>query len=76
MEKKRALSNSRFQNQGWSSVSYTYTVNGDKVGGWIELNPTQLAGLYEPGVDVVEKLLEYSKYQDAKDYLKKFALQK
>mgnify|MGYP003341532617 CR=1 FL=1 len=76
MNKKRALSNSRFMNQGWSSVTYTYTINGDKAGGFVELSPNQLAGLYEPGVDVVERLLEYSEYQDAKNYLKKFALQK
>ena len=72
MNKKRALSNSRFMNQGYGSI--TYTVRGD--GGFVELSPNQLAGLYEPGVDVIEKLLEYSEYQDAKNYLKKFALQK
>lgn len=72
MNKKRALSNSRFQNQGYGSI--TYTVNGS--GGFIELSSDQLAGLYEPGVDVIEKLLDYSEYQDAKNYLKKFALQK
>ena len=74
MNKKRALSNSRFLNQPYSSISYTYTVKGN--GGFVELSPNQLAGLYEPGVDVVERLLEYSEYQDAKNYLKKFALQK
>ena len=65
MEKKRALSNSRFMNQGWSSVTYTYTLKPDS-GGFIELNPKQLASLYEPGVDIIEQLLEYSDYEDAK----------
>ena len=65
MNKKRALSNSRFMNQPYSSISYTYTVNGDS-GGFIELSPSQLAGLYVPGVDIIEKLLEYSNYEDAK----------
>ena len=61
MNKKRALSNSRFMNQPY----YTYTVKGDS-SGFIELSPSQLAGLYEPGVDIIEKLLEYSTYEDAK----------
>ena len=65
MNKKRALSNSRFMNQPYSSISYTYTVKGDS-SGFIELSPSQLAGLYEPGVDIIEKLLEYSNYEDAK----------
>lgn len=72
MNKKRALSNSRFMNQGYSSI--TYTVKGGD--SFIELSSDQLAGLYEPGVDVIEKLLEYSEFQEAKNYLKKFALQK
>ena len=65
MNKKRALSNSRFLNQPYSSISYTYTVTGDSAG-FVELNSKQLASLYEPGVDIIEKLLEYSDYEDAK----------
>jgi len=65
MNKKRALSNSRFLNQPYSGISYTYTVNGDAAG-FIQLNSKQLASLYEPGVDIIEKLLEYSDYEDAK----------
>ena len=72
MNKKRALSNSRFQNQGYGSITYTFGSND----GFIELSSSQLASLYEPGVDVIEQLLEYSEFQDAKNYLKKFALQK
>jgi len=49
------------------SVSYTYTLPKDS--GFIELNPKQLASLYEPGVDVVEKLLEYSEYKEAKELI-------
>ena len=51
----------------YSSISYTYTLPKDY--GFIELNPAQLASLYEPGVDVVEKLLEYSEYKDAKELI-------
>ena len=68
MNKKRALSNSRFLNQPYSGISYTYTVNGDAAG-FIQLNSKQLASLYEPGVDVVEKLLEYSDMREAKELI-------
>ena len=51
----------------YSSISYTYTLPKDS--GFIELNPEQLASLYEPGVDTVEKLLEYSEYKDAKELI-------
>lgn len=51
----------------YSSISYTYTLPKDS--GFIELSPKQLAGLYEPGVDIVEKLLEYSDYKDAKELI-------
>ena len=51
----------------YSSISYTYTLPKDS--GFIELNPQQLASLYEPGVDIVEKLLEYSEYKDAKELI-------
>jgi hypothetical protein len=51
----------------YSSISYTYTVPNNSA--FIELNPNQLASLYEPGVDVVEKLLEYSEYKEAKELI-------
>ena len=51
----------------YSSISYTYTLPKDS--GFIELNPQKLASLYEPGVDIVEKLLEYSDYKDAKELI-------
>jgi len=51
----------------YSSVSYTYTLPANS--GFIELSPTQLAGLYEPGVDIVEKLLEYSEFKEAKELI-------
>lgn len=51
----------------YGSVSYTYTLPKDS--GFIELSPNQLASLYEPGVDIVEKLLEFSDYKDAKELI-------
>ena len=51
----------------YSSISYTYTVPDNST--FIELNANQLASLYEPGVDIVEKLLEYSDYKDAKELI-------
>jgi hypothetical protein len=51
----------------YSSISYTYTVPNNSA--FIELSPNQLASLYEPGVDVVEKLLEYSEYKEAKELI-------
>ncbi len=53
----------------YGSVSYTYTLPKDS--GFIELSPHQLASLYEPGVDVVEKLLEYSQYKEAKELIER-----
>lgn len=47
----------------YSSISYTYTVPDN--GGFIEITPTQLAGLYEPHTDIIEKLLEYSDMKEA-----------
>jgi hypothetical protein len=51
----------------YSSISYTYTLPKDS--GFIELSPKQFTSLYEPGVDIVEKLLEYSDYKDAKELI-------
>jgi hypothetical protein len=51
----------------YGSISYTYTVPKDS--GFIELSGKQLASLYEPGVDIVEKLLEYSEYKEAKELI-------
>ena len=56
----------------YGSISYTYTLPANS--GFIELSPKQLAGLYEPGVDVVEKLLEYSQYQEANELIAKIKL--
>jgi len=53
-------------------ISYTYTL--PKNTGFIELSPKMLAGLYEPNVDIVEKLLEYSEYKDANDIISKIKL--
>ena len=56
----------------YSSISYTYTLPANS--GFIELSPKQLAGLYEPNVDIVEKLLEYAEYKDANDIISKIKL--
>jgi hypothetical protein len=53
----------------YSSISYTYTVPPDS--GFISITPQQLAGLYEPHTDIVEKLLEYSDMQEAKDLIER-----
>lgn len=56
----------------YGKISYTYTVSDNS--GFIELSPHQLAGLYAPNVDVVEKLLEYSQYKEANDLISKIKL--
>ena len=53
----------------YSSISYTYTLPPNS--GFIELNAHQLASLYEPNVDIVEKLLEFSDYKDAKELIER-----
>jgi hypothetical protein len=53
----------------YSSISYTYTLPPNS--GFIELNTHQLASLYEPNVDIVEKLLEYSMMQEAKELIER-----
>jgi len=53
----------------YSSITYTYTLPPNS--GFIELNAHQLASLYEPNVDIVEKLLEYSTMQEAKDLIER-----
>lgn len=47
----------------YSSISYTYTAPANSC--FIEITPTQLAGLYEPHTDIIEKLLEYSDMKEA-----------
>lgn len=54
----------------YSSITYTVPTNS----AFIQLSPVQLAGLYEPNVDIVEKLLEYSKYQEANEIISKIKL--
>jgi len=54
----------------YSSITYTVPTNS----AFIQLSPVQLAGLYEPNVDIIEKLLEYSEYKDANDIISKIKL--
>lgn len=37
--------------------------------GFITLSPEQLVALYNPGVDIVEQLLEFSDYKEANDLI-------
>jgi hypothetical protein len=53
----------------YGSITYTYTTPPNS--GFVELSAHQLAGLYEPNVDIVEKLLEYSMMQEAKDLIER-----
>ncbi len=53
----------------YGSITYTYTTPPNS--GFVELSARQLAGLYEPNVDIVEKLLEYSMMQEAKDLIER-----
>jgi hypothetical protein len=55
--------------------SITYTIPQDySADNFISINSRQLAGLYEPNVDIVEKLLEYSQFNEANDIISKIKL--
>ena len=60
------------KNPYYKGISYTYTLPANS--GFIELSDRQLAGLYAPNVDVVEKLLEYSSFKEANDVISKIKL--
>ena len=49
------------------SITYTVPMNS----AFIQLSPMQLAALYEPNVDIVEKLLEFSEYKEAKELIER-----
>ena len=53
----------------YGNISYTYTLPPNS--GFIQLSPDQLAGLYGPNVDVVEKLLEYSEFREANELIER-----
>ena len=60
------------QPKKYGNISYTYNLPANS--GFIELSPKQLAGLYEPNVDIIEKLLEYSQYKEANELISKIKL--
>ena len=56
----------------YKCISYTYTLPANSA--FIELSDRQLASLYAPNVDVVEKLLEYSSFKESNDVISKIKL--